>query len=83
MVLALREGAGRKGKALAVPPVLLSTAFRSLCRGDIWDRISGGLVVSVEKLKRAGFRWKVGTHEGLRALGTSYAAGNRNGLAHR
>ena len=72
MVRALREGAGMGGGGVRVPPALLSLTLRSLGRADMWDKLAGDLIVSVEKLSRFGFRWKVDTGEGLRALGASY-----------
>jgi nucleoside-diphosphate-sugar epimerase len=71
MVRLLREGAGMAGGGLRVPPTVLSALLRLLGRGDLWEKIAGELVVSVEKLKRFGFEWKVETRDGLRALGAT------------
>ena len=73
MVRALREGAGMRGGGLRVPPAVLSALLRLTGRADLWDKIAGDLVVSVEKLRTFGFRWKVDTHEGLRALGAMFS----------
>ena len=68
MVQLLRQGAGMRGGGLRVPPPILSTIFRMFGRDDLWDKIGGDLVVSVEKLRSFGFQRKVDTREGLRAL---------------
>ena len=72
MVRALREGAGMRGGGLRVPPTVLSAILRLIGRADLWDKIAGDLVVSVEKLRTFGFRWRVDTREGLRALGATW-----------
>jgi UDP-glucose 4-epimerase len=69
MVQLLREGAGMRGGGLRVPPTVVSALLRLLGRGDLWEKIAGNLVVSVEKLRKFGFEWKVETRDGLRALG--------------
>lgn len=71
IVRALREGAGISGGGIRMPPALLALALRTLGRFDVWDKIGGELVVSVERLKQCGFRWKVDTRSGLRALGAT------------
>ena len=69
----LRQGAGRSGGGVPVPPMLFSNALRLLGRGELWEKIGGNLVVSVAKLEGLGFRWRINTCEGLRALGAVYA----------
>lgn len=73
MVRALREGAGMRGGGLRVPPAVLSALLRLMGRADLWDKIAGDLVVSVEKLRTFGFQWRVNTREGLRALGEMFS----------
>ena len=70
----LREDAGLKMGDLPVPPSLLAIALRFTNRRDLWDKISGDLVVSVEKLRSIGFRWKVESPQALRALGAICAS---------
>lgn len=72
MVRLLREGAGIRGSGLPVPPAVLSAILRIFSRGDLWDKIGGDLVVSVEKLRSFGFQWKVDTRAGLRVLGATW-----------
>ena len=71
IVRALREGGGMRGGGLRVPPAILSTLVRLIGRANVWDNISGDLVVSVEKLRTFGFRWRVDTRKGLSALGAT------------
>ena len=59
MVRLLREGAGMRGGGLRVPPAVLSALLRLFGRGDLWEKIASDLVVSVEKLRKFGFQWKV------------------------
>jgi UDP-glucose 4-epimerase len=73
MVRALREGGGMRGGGLRMPPAILSALARLIGGADLWDKIGGDLVVSVEKLRTFGFRWKVDTREGLRALGAMFS----------
>ena len=73
MVRALREGTGMRGGGLPVPPAILSALARLIGAAGLWDKIAGNLVVSVEKLSTFGFRWKVDTREGLRALGAIFS----------
>jgi UDP-glucose 4-epimerase len=73
MVRALRVGAGMRGSGLPVPPAILSALARLIGGADLWDKIEGDLVVSVEKLRTFGFRWRVDTREGLRALGAMFS----------
>ena len=68
MVRLLREGAGLRGGGLSVPPAVMSGLLRLFGRSDLWEKIASDLVVSVEKLRKFGFQWKVETREGLRAL---------------
>jgi UDP-glucose 4-epimerase len=74
MVKCLRLGAGYSIGALPVPPALLAQALRWTGRYELWDKLSGDLVVSVDKLRDYGFSWQVETREALRLLGKGYAA---------
>jgi UDP-glucose 4-epimerase len=72
MVKCLRLGAGYSIGALPVPPKLLEQALRWTGRQDLWEKLSGDLVVSVDKLRDCGFSWLVETREALRELGKAY-----------
>jgi UDP-glucose 4-epimerase len=75
IIYLLRSGAGLNGSGLRISPVLLSMAFRSLGRRDLWMKMGENLVTSVAKLQGIGFTWKTSTSEALQKLGARYAVG--------
>ena len=64
-------------------PLLLSGALHMLGRGELWDKIAGDLVVSVDKLAKLGFKWLTNTQDALRALGASHVAAAFDNVAER
>ena len=74
IVSLLRSGAGLSLAPLRVPPSILFGVLTLLGRGEMPAKIGGQLVASVAKLRRLGFRWRISTPDGLRALGTSYGS---------
>ena len=69
IVSLIRSGAGLSPHGLRVPPALLAGALHLLRRGELWEKIAGDLVVSVDKLAGLGFKWRTNTQDALRALG--------------
>jgi UDP-glucose 4-epimerase len=65
----LRRGAGRAPALVPVPPRLLGVALRLMGRGDMWERLSGDLVVSTARLQALGYRPPLAPAEALQALG--------------
>lgn len=72
MVTLIRAGAGLSGDGIPVPPALMSGVLSVLGRGELWEKIGGNLVASAAKLRRSGFRWRINTRDGMRALGAAY-----------
>lgn len=68
MITALRRGLGRGPGLVPVPAALVAAAARAAGRGEIVDRLAGGLVVDASALKRLGWRPAVSTSEGLARL---------------
>ena len=71
---ALRRGLGRAPRLYPVAPAVFAQAFKSIGRGDIWERIGGSLVVDPGKLIAAGWRPDADT---LGALACIAAHGSR------
>jgi len=69
MISNIRAGMGRFSNLVPVPPKVLAVAFGLLKRSEMWQRLSGNLVVSSERLRRAGYSPVESTREGLRRLG--------------
>jgi nucleoside-diphosphate-sugar epimerase len=69
MISTIREGMGRSPNLISLPPRALATAFSLLKRSEIWERLSGNLVVSTEHLRGAGYSPVESTGEGLIRLG--------------
>jgi nucleoside-diphosphate-sugar epimerase len=72
----LREGIGRPPNLISIPPQLLAAVFSFVKRSEMWERLSGNLVVSTEHLRQAGYSAVESTREGLIALG-------RNSTSHK
>jgi UDP-glucose 4-epimerase len=68
MIATLRDAIGRPARMFAMPPSLARSLLLALGRGAMWERIGGGLIVDSGKLMRAGWRPRVVTAEGLRAM---------------
>jgi nucleoside-diphosphate-sugar epimerase len=65
----IREGMGRSPNLIPVSAKALAVTFSLLNRSDMWERLSGNLVVSIEHLRRAGYSPLESTREGLIRLG--------------
>jgi len=65
IVTALRKGLGRPKRLFSVPPALLAAALKSLGRADVWQRLSGSLIVDPSALIASGWRQGTGTEAGL------------------
>jgi UDP-glucose 4-epimerase len=68
IIAALRAGEGRSPLLLPVPSAPIAAALRLLGQADIWERLGGELVVSPEKLLRAGWRPPLRSLDGLAAM---------------
>jgi UDP-glucose 4-epimerase len=68
MIATLRAAFGRPAGLLGVPPALARSVLLAVGRRAMWDRIGGRLVVDPGKLVRAGWRPRVATADGLRAM---------------
>jgi UDP-glucose 4-epimerase len=73
IVSALRQGQGRAGGLIALPPALLAGLARLGGRHDTFEKMSGGLVAPPVALLRAGWRPPVAAQEALRRLGAASA----------
>ena len=69
MISKIREGMGRSPNLISLPPRALAAAFSLLKRSEMWERLSGNLVVSTEHLRGAGYSPVESTGEGLIRLG--------------
>jgi len=78
IVMALREGEGRRPGLLPVPPALIALASRALSRTDEWHRLGGALVANPAKLTHAGWKPALDTRSGLAALARATAPRNTN-----
>jgi UDP-glucose 4-epimerase len=67
----LRRGAGRRPGLIPVPPGLLGAALKLVGRGDMWERLSGDLVVSTARFATLGYRPPLAPAEALAALGAT------------
>jgi nucleoside-diphosphate-sugar epimerase len=65
----LRRGAGRAPGLVPVPPRILGGALKLAGRGDMWERLSGNLVVSTARLQALGYAPALAPAEALAALG--------------
>lgn len=68
MIAALREGLGRRPGLLPVPEPLLGLACRLTGRGEVFERVAGGLVARSDGLARLGWQPAMSTREGLARL---------------
>lgn len=68
MLAALREGLGRRPGLLPVPEPLLGLACRLTGRGELFERVAGGLVARSDGLARLGWRPAMPTRDGLARL---------------
>ena len=64
----LRKAQGRKPGLFYIPPILLHLALILSDRAQLWQRINGDLVVDTARLEALGWRAKVDTYEGVRAM---------------
>jgi nucleoside-diphosphate-sugar epimerase len=55
IVALVRRGAGRRAGLIPVPPQILGGALKLAGRGEIWERLTGNLVVSTARLKALGY----------------------------
>jgi nucleoside-diphosphate-sugar epimerase len=65
----MRRGMGRGPGLLPCPPVLLSFPLKLIGRGEMAERLVGGLKVDAGKLRAAGWKPTVGLAAVLRSLG--------------
>ncbi|MGC5779693.1 NAD-dependent epimerase/dehydratase family protein [Methylobacterium sp. NFXW15] len=68
MIAALREGLGRSPGLLPMPEPLLGLACRLTGRGEVFERVAGGLVARSDGLVRLGWQPTMTTREGLARL---------------
>jgi nucleoside-diphosphate-sugar epimerase len=68
MLTTLREAAGRPPRLLPFPPLAVRAMIMAAGRQSLWDRIGRELVASSDKLQGAGWRPRVQTKAGLRAM---------------
>ncbi len=71
MIAALRDGLGRRPGLLPVPESLLGLACRLTGRGELFERVAGGLVARGDGLARLGWQPAMPTREGLARLSRS------------
>jgi nucleoside-diphosphate-sugar epimerase len=69
MISYIREGMGRAPNLISMSPTAIAGLFSLAKRSEMWERLSGNLVVSTEHLCQAGFSPVERTSEGLRNLG--------------
>jgi nucleoside-diphosphate-sugar epimerase len=68
MVVAMREGLGRRPSVFPLPEALLRWMLHASRRDEIYERMSGSLVVDPTALMRLGWSPPVATRAGLAAL---------------
>jgi UDP-glucose 4-epimerase len=68
MIATLREAAGRPRNLFPVPPLAVRALVIAAGRQSLWDRIGRDLVASSADLQKVGWRPRVETREGLRAM---------------
>ncbi len=68
MIAALREGLGRRPGLLPMPEPLLGLACRLTGRGEVFERVAGGLVARSDGLVSLGWQPPMTTREGLARL---------------
>lgn len=68
MIAALRAGLGRRPGLLPVPETLLGLACRLTGRGELFERVAGGLVARADGLTALGWQPAFPTQEGLARL---------------
>jgi len=71
MITAMRQGLGREPGLLPVPAMLLRLAATLLGRGELFAKLSGGLVARPNALLRAGWQPPAETAEALARLAAS------------
>ncbi|MET0368590.1 MAG: NAD-dependent epimerase/dehydratase family protein [Methylobacterium sp.] len=71
MIAALRDGLGRRPGLLPVPEPILGLACRLTGRGELFERVAGGLVARGDGLARLGWQPAMPTREGLARLSRS------------
>ncbi len=72
IVVALRQGMGRPAGLFPVPGAWFETVLRLAGRGDVWERLGGGLVVDPGKLIAAGWRPDRDTNAGLQRMARAF-----------
>jgi nucleoside-diphosphate-sugar epimerase len=55
IIALVRRGSGRRPALVPVPPRILGHALKLAGRGEIWERLSGNLVVSTARLEALGY----------------------------
>lgn len=68
MIAALRNGLGRKRNVFPCPPVLLKLLFKTMGRSNVFDLLSGSLIVDSSALLGIGWSPPTDSTSGLRAL---------------
>lgn len=68
MIAALRAGLGRRPGLVPVPEAALSLACRLTGRGEVFERVAGGLVARGDGLARLGWAPAMTTPDGLARL---------------
>jgi nucleoside-diphosphate-sugar epimerase len=55
IIALVRRGSGRSPALMPVPPGILGGALKLIGRGEMWERLSGNLVVSTARLEALGY----------------------------
>jgi UDP-glucose 4-epimerase len=76
VITEMRRGLGRGPGLLPCPPALLAFPMKLIGRGEMAERLTGGLRVDAAKLRAAGWKPAVPLRETLRAIAASAAAGH-------
>ena len=74
MIAAMRDGLGRRPNVFPLPPELLKFLLRSMGNEEVYQRLSGSLVVDPSALIGLGWKPPLTTTAGLRALMRAGAA---------
>jgi UDP-glucose 4-epimerase len=65
LVSAMREGLGKPPHLVKIPTGAVKRLMKSLGKEADWERISGGFVIDVSKLMKAGWQPSVETPSGI------------------
>jgi len=77
MIVAMRNGLGRRPGIFPVPAMLLRAACQAVGRGELYERVAGPLVADASALRSLGWVPPVATSAGLAALMRTDGNGRR------